>query len=175
MSPHPPHASSTPHDGPPTVLPPSALSIRSYRPADHATVAELNSYGLVAAGVPADADVYAGDLADNAAAYHTGRAVLLVGEIDGTVVAMGGLRPVDAETCEILRMRVAPSHQSRGYGRALLTALEERARQYGYTRVRLLTGPDQHPAIDLYQSAGYVEHTHRRFGNIAGIYLAKQL
>jgi ribosomal protein S18 acetylase RimI-like enzyme len=151
------------------------LSIRPYRPADHATLAALNAYGLAAAGVPANADVYSGDLDDNAAAYHTDRAALLVGEIHGMVVAMGGLRPVDADTCEILRMRVAPSHQGHGHGRALLMALEDRARQYGYARALLLTGPDQHPAVDLYRSAGYVEQDRQYFGDLDGIYLTRHL
>ncbi len=157
---------------PPT---PAALHIRTYRPEDHGAVTALNRYGLAAAGVPEDADVYAGDLDDVSANYLTGRATLLVGEVDDTVVAMGALAPIDGTTCEVVRMRVMPSHQGRGYGRAILDALEQAAVGMGYRRAVLLTGPQQRPAIDLYQSAGYSVTGTEQHGSLAGVRMAKQL
>jgi len=152
-----------------------SFQIRLYQTDDRDHVLALNRYGLQAAGVPADADVYAGDLDDITATYLTGRAVMLVGTIGKRVVAMGGLREVDQQACEILRMRVDPEAQGRGYGRVILQALEQHARQLGFSRATLLTGPDQHPAIDLYQSAGY-EHAGREdHGNLAGVRLTKSL
>lgn len=149
------------------------LVLRTYRPDDHDRVVALNRYGLAAAGVPLDQDGYAGGLDDVEVTYPKGRGVLLVGEIDGEVVAMGGLRPVEAGTCEILRMRVDPQHQGRGYGRAMLCALENCALRLGYERVTLLTGPDQHPAIDLYRNMGYREIAVEDHGGIRGVRLAK--
>jgi ribosomal protein S18 acetylase RimI-like enzyme len=151
------------------------LHVRLYRPADHATVIRLNAYGLAAAGVPVSEDVYAGDLDDIAATYLTGRAVMLVGEVEGTVVAMGALREADAQACEVLRMRVDPRHQRLGYGRTMLHALEKEARSLGYEHATLLTGPSQHPAIDLYYSAGYTHVADEVHGTVAGIRLAKDL
>lgn len=153
----------------------SDLCIRVYRPEDHEQVVALNRYGLAAAGVPLNADVYAGDLDDGAGAYREDRAVLLVGELDGTVVAMGALRPVDGDSCEILRMRVDPGWQGRGFGRTILTALEDHACRFGYTRATLLTGPDQHPALDLYVSAGYQQVAVETHGSLAGVRLTKDL
>ena len=153
----------------------SAVLIRDYEPADHGMLVELNRYGLAAAGVPEDADIYRGDLDDIAGTYLGQRGVMLVGEVEGAVVAMGGLWQVDAESCEILRMRVHPSHQGRGVARALLCALEDRARQLGYQNAALVTGPDQHPAIDLYRSAGYVQGKVEHFGELLGVRLAKRL
>jgi len=153
----------------------AALTIRVYRASDHAQVVELNSYGLAAAGVPADADVYAGDLDDIAASYRVGRATMLVGERDGAVVAMGALRPVDETTCEITRMRVAPEAQGNGYGKAILVALEHHARRLGYRRAVLLTGPDQHPAVDLYGASAYAVTAVEHHGDLTGIRMAKDL
>lgn len=152
-----------------------ALQIRAYRPNDHDYVIALNRYGLAAAGVPVDADVYAGDLDDIESTYQTGRAVMLVGEASGAVTAMGALREVDSDTCEILRMRVHPRYQGRGYGRAILHALENHARALGYQRAVLLTGPNQHPAIDLYESAGYAPIATEEHGTLAGIRMGRQL
>jgi GNAT superfamily N-acetyltransferase len=153
----------------------SALVIRDYEPADHETLVELNRYGLAAAGVPEDADIYRGDLDDIAGTYLSQRGVMLVGEVEGAVVAMGGLWQVDAASCEIRRMRVRPNHQGRGYARALLGALEDRARQLGYETALLVTGPEQHPAIDLYRSAGYEQGEVERFGELDGVRLLKRL
>lgn len=151
------------------------LVIRVYRPADHSQLVALNAYGLAAAGVPAESDVYAGDLDNITATYLTDRATMLVGELDQRIVAMGALHPVDAVTCEITRMRVSPHAQGRGYGAAILSALEDHARQVGYLHAVLLTGPDQHPAIDLYRSAGYMVIATEQHGTLTGARMRKNL
>lgn len=149
--------------------------IRDYEPADQETLVELNRYGLAAAGVPEAADIYSGDLDDIAGTYLNARGVMLVGEVDGVVVAMGGLWQIGAASCEILRMRVKPNHQGRGFARALLSALEDRARELGYQTAVLVTGAEQHPAIDLYRSAGYEKAEIESFGDLVGVRLTKGL
>jgi len=153
----------------------TALVIRDYEPGDHESIVALNRYGLAAAGVPEEADIYRGDLDDVAGTYLGRRGVMLVGEVAGEVVAMGGLWQVDDASCEILRMRVHPGHQGRGFARDLLTALEEWARRLGYQSAVLVTGPEQHPAIDLYRSAGYVQGEAELFGELVGVRLVKSL
>jgi GNAT superfamily N-acetyltransferase len=81
----------------------------------------------------------------------------LVLERDGVPVAGGGLKRLDAATCEIKRMFVIPEARGQGVARALLQALEGAARELGYTNARLDTGPEQPHAKALYESAGYVE------------------
>ena len=73
----------------------------------------------------------------------------LVGYDGERLVAMGGLRRIDQATGEIRRMRVHPCFQRQGLGQAVLTALEERARQLGYTRVVLDTSDRQEAARAL--------------------------
>lgn len=153
----------------------TSLRIRRYQPGDHPTVVALNAYGLAAVGVPSDADVYAGDLENIEHTYLTGRATLLVGELRGTVVAMGALHPVNTTTCEITRMRVHPDAQGHGYGKQILHALEDHARELGYHQAVLLTGLDQHPAVDLYQTAGYATIAVEHHGDLAGIRMHKDL
>lgn len=157
------------------VTSPTSLRIRRYQPDDHPAVVALNAYGLAAAGVPPDADVYAGDLDTIEHTYLTGRATLLVGELHGHVVAMGALHPIDVTTCEITRMRVHPDAQGHGYGKQILHALEDHARQLDYHQAVLLTGPDQRPAVDLYQAAGYTTIATERHGDLAGIRMHKHL
>jgi GNAT superfamily N-acetyltransferase len=79
----------------------------------------------------------------------------LVGSVDGTDVACGGVCRYDGETAEIRRMYVAPAVRGRGFSRTVLGALEDEARALGYARIRLETGIRQTAAIGLYRSAGF--------------------
>jgi GNAT superfamily N-acetyltransferase len=81
----------------------------------------------------------------------------LVGYEGTQAVAGGGLRRLDDGVAEIKRMYVRPSSRSRGVARALLKALEQTARELGYERIRLDTGPKQVHGLALYRSAGYVD------------------
>ena len=81
----------------------------------------------------------------------------LVGYEGADAVAGGGLRRLDDGVAEIKRMFVLPTARSRGVARALLEALEQTARELGYERVRLDTGPKQVHGLALYRSAGYVD------------------
>jgi GNAT superfamily N-acetyltransferase len=80
----------------------------------------------------------------------------IVGYADYAPVAMGGLRRHADGEVEIKRMYVAPDVRGHGYARAILAALEERARELGATRVVLETGERQPEAIRLYESSGYL-------------------
>ena len=75
----------------------------------------------------------------------------------GTAVAGGGVKRLGDGVAEIKRMFVAPELRGRGIARQLLVALEDAARELGYARVRLDTGPKQPHAEALYRSAGYAE------------------
>lgn len=66
-----------------------------------------------------------------------------------------GLRRHDAETVELKRMYVRHRHRRRGHGRALLHAVEARARAMGYERIILETGTAQPEALALYADEGY--------------------
>ncbi len=81
----------------------------------------------------------------------------LVGYEGVDAVAGGGIRRLDEGIAEIKRMFVRPVARSRGVARALLVALEETARDLGYGRLRLDTGPKQVHGLALYRSAGYVD------------------
>jgi GNAT superfamily N-acetyltransferase len=80
----------------------------------------------------------------------------VIAYVDGTPVGCGGLRGHAGTTGEIKRMYVEPDARGSGVGRAILRALEDRARDHGYARLRLETGMRQPEAISLYESAGYL-------------------
>ena len=79
----------------------------------------------------------------------------LVGHENDVAVCCGGIKRLEAEICEFKRMYVIPQARGRGFGRALLGALEARPRELGYGVARLDTGQRQAVAMRLYESAGY--------------------
>jgi GNAT superfamily N-acetyltransferase len=79
----------------------------------------------------------------------------LVGYLDGAPICCGGVKRLDDRHCELKRMYVAPEARGGGVGRALLRALEDAARELGYSVARLDTGPRQPGAQHLYESDGY--------------------
>jgi GNAT superfamily N-acetyltransferase len=100
----------------------------------------------------------------------------LVGYEDERAIAIGGLRPLEADgICEIKRMYVVPGAQSRGAGRALLAALEDKARELGYARVRLDAGRAQTRSIALFAKTGYIEIPRYNDNHIAVYFGEKQL
>lgn len=84
-----------------------------------------------------------------------GGAFVVISE-DGQPIGCGGLRRRDAVSAEIKRMYVRDTYRGRGYGRALLHALEQRARELGYDRIVLETGTAQPEALALYGASGYL-------------------
>lgn len=82
---------------------------------------------------------------------------LLVAEVDGAAVGVGGIRPVEGEGMEVKHLFVAPSARGRGVGRLLLRELEHRAVELGADRVVLDTNRDLDAANHLYRAEGYAE------------------
>ncbi|MGD0272749.1 MAG: GNAT family N-acetyltransferase [Gaiellaceae bacterium] len=80
----------------------------------------------------------------------------LVARLDGSPVGCAGIcRCEGAQTAELRRMYVAPEVRRTGVARALVTALEEKARELGYGTLRLETGPEQPEAVHLYETSGF--------------------
>jgi len=92
--------------------------------------------------------------------------VIVARDDDGTALGCGALRMLGADVAEIKRMYVHPVARGRGVARAVLAALEQTARDRGWTTLRLETGPLQTAAIALYQSGGYTPIP--AFGGYAG-------
>lgn len=66
-----------------------------------------------------------------------------------------GLGYVDDDTPQ-LGIALMPEHRGRGFGRHLMLAALDAARQHGYQQVSLTVHP-QNPAIALYESCGFVK------------------
>ena len=81
---------------------------------------------------------------------------LFVVLMDGSMTAAGGgFRRYDTTTCEVKRMWTHPDYRRLGLAARVLGALEEAARNAGYIRLILETGPRQPEAEAFYAKRGY--------------------
>jgi len=102
----------------------------------------------------------------------------------GRLVAAGGFRPTDAgyederaaeNAAELHRMRVAPTHQGRGNGRALLSELERRALAAGFRLLLATTAVRQRSAVEFYPAAGYREVGRSTYGDYDLVHFEKEI
>ncbi len=84
----------------------------------------------------------------------------IVGDVDGRIVAVAAYRREPDGRASVHRVAVHPDMQRRGVGRALMAALEDRARRAGVTSLYLDTSIGQVAAQKLYTSCGYAEVSH---------------
>jgi ribosomal protein S18 acetylase RimI-like enzyme len=115
------------------------------------------------------------DIDDIEGTYLGNRGEFLVGELDGEVVAMGGFRRKTEKMAELKRMRVHPNYQRRGFGQAILTELERRAKSLGYSVFCLDTMSTMLPAQRLYSKNGFMQTGTKKLGTFVTILCEKAL
>lgn len=152
------------------------MRIRRYRWSDLDTLLALHQVCLAEVGIlPGDGVYYDDDFPRLHELYIAAGGDFLVGECAERVVAMGGIRPVEPRVAELCRLRVHPEFQGRGFGDGMLTALEERAAELGFQRVRGDTTLSQATALVLYRRHGWRETGRQRVGDHTVIYGEKRL
>jgi ribosomal protein S18 acetylase RimI-like enzyme len=82
---------------------------------------------------------------------------ILFALLDDEAVGTVALLPHAEQVFELTKMAVAPGHQGRGLGRALLNATLDRARERAAQSVILYSNTLLEPAIALYRSIGFAE------------------
>ena len=89
------------------------------------------------------------------AALPGGYHAILVARVSEEIVGCLALRKLEDGACEMKRLYVRPSARGSGSGRALVEASIVKARQLGYSTMRLDTLPRMDAALALYLSLGF--------------------
>ena len=76
---------------------------------------------------------------------------MLLAELSGDIVGTVGLRFLSEGVAEMKRMFVLPDFQGQGIGNTLMLSFIEKARELGYTSIKLDTIPELDKAIELYK------------------------
>ncbi len=151
------------------------LIIRRYQQADHHAVCELHNKALKAANAHFGNGKWDDDMKDVEGIYLLPGGEFLVGTINDQIVAMGALRKMSEQKAEIKRMRVEPELQGRGYGQAIISQLEQRARKLGFIELQLDTMVIQVAAQRLYEKNGFREFRRATLGGHECIFYEKKL
>jgi N-acetylglutamate synthase-like GNAT family acetyltransferase len=91
----------------------------------------------------------------------------MIGEIKNTVVACGGFHRLNKNVAELKRIFVQPAFRQQGIAQGLIMALEQRAKELGYTEIWLETATLPEDSTRLYKKMGY--HEIPGFGEYVGL------
>lgn len=100
--------------------------------------------------------------------YIAPRGCLYLALHGDTAVACVGIRPFDADICEMKRLYVRPEARGTGIGRTLAIRAIDFARTAGYRAMRLDTLPSMRGAHALYAALGFQPIPPYRFSPVAG-------
>ena len=119
-------------------------------------VAELRVMFREYAAWVGDGCFWVRDFEDELAAlpgYYT--ALFVARDGDGALVGSAAVKHLPDGTAELKRLYVRPSARGTGLGKRLATAAIERARELGYTVMRLDTLTKMETALGIYASLGF--------------------
>ena len=132
------------------------LEIRDFEPRDLRDVLALNVRATDPNADPMESARTRPELL-NIPEHFQGDGAFLTGFVDDELVAMGSVRPESGLSYRVDFLRVAMSRQRRGYGRALMAALEGRAAMLGAHSIVLDTTAEQVAGQRLFAAIGYRE------------------
>jgi putative acetyltransferase len=87
--------------------------------------------------------------------FERGGYFVVILDKNATVVATGGLYPLENGSLELRKMYLLSAHRRKGLGQWMLTTLLEKARDLGFERVELDTASVLKEAIALYKKNGF--------------------
>jgi GNAT superfamily N-acetyltransferase len=141
-----------------TVLLRDEVAIRDGDPDSDAALACIAAYYrlLVERIAGAHPDMFTLPLPD-AGKYRPPHGAFLIAWSDDLPIACVSLRPLEPGVAEVKRLWVDPIARGQGLARRLMRALETRARDLGYDRLKLDSNTVLAEAIALYRSDGWQE------------------
>lgn len=151
------------------------LNIRRYKPQDGEIIWELHKKALKGVNAYIGSGKWDEDMKDVQKAYIQSGGEFLIGALGAEIVAIGALKKLTNSRAEIKRMRVEPELQGRGFGQAILSHLEQRARELSFTELQLDTMVIQLAAQKLYEKNNFREFKRAMLGGHECIFYEKSL
>lgn len=159
------------------------VTIRQIEQSDNAALASIIRKALEEFGANKPGTVYYDETTDHLfEAFHAAPAsIYFVAEKDGEILGGAGIYPTNAlppDTCELVKMYLAPAARGLGLGRQLITLCLETAKAKGFSRVYLESMPELKKAVGIYEQFGF-QYLTAPMGNSGhcgcGIWMLKNL
>jgi putative acetyltransferase len=90
--------------------------------------------------------------------FRAKRSAYFILEIDGEVGGGAGIYPtknLPADTCELVKIYIAPPYRGKGYGQMLLEKCISEAKKQGFKKMYLESMPELKTAISMYHKNGF--------------------
>ena len=100
---------------------------------------------------------YAEKTLEQLSSYLPPEGIYYVLQVQGKIGGMGALKTLKKGVGEIKRMYIRPEYRKKGYGKAMLTQLLKKGKEFGFSTVRLDTGKFMNAAQYVYRSVGFQE------------------
>ncbi len=138
------------------ILPPI---LRTINVNDNSRLAEIIRQSLLDFNAAKPGTVYYDPSTDNLTELFTkAGSRFYVLEIEGKLLGGAGIYPTEclpSGTCELVKFYIDVSARGKGYGRLLINACENAARELGYSTIYLESIPELNIALPLYEKMGY--------------------
>ncbi|MFX0108448.1 MAG: GNAT family N-acetyltransferase [Candidatus Hodarchaeota archaeon] len=108
-------------------------------------------------GSDGNAREYVEQMVDEFLALEPPAGFVLVLEVDNKVAGMGLIKTIGEGIGEVKRMYIRPRYRGKGYGHEIMRMLVTRAKELGYSTLRLETADFMPAALRVYHSAGFKE------------------
>ncbi|WP_026770088.1 GNAT family N-acetyltransferase [Asinibacterium sp. OR53] len=159
------------------------VNIRPIAQTDNAALASIIRKALEEFGANKPGTVYYDETTDHL--FETFQAepasIYFVAEKDGALLGGAGIYPTNAlpaDTCELVKMYLAPAARGLGLGRQLINLCLETAKAKGFSRVYLESMPELKKAVGIYELFGF-QYLTAPMGNSGhcgcGIWMLKNL
>ncbi len=159
-----------------------SILIRKIQPADDAQLAKIIRHSLEEFGAARPGTVYFDPTTDHLFdLFKKDRSAYFVATKDHEVLGGGGIYPTEnlpADTCELVKLYLAPKARGFGLGKLLIQTCEKAALAENFKRIYLETMPELNIAVPLYEKLGY-SYLQKALGNSGhtgcGIWMIKEL
>jgi len=136
-----------------------SILIRTIQPSDNPHLSKIIKSALEEFGANHPGTVYYDASTDTLSeVFKQEGSVYFVATLKEEIVGGGGIYPTDglpADTCELVKMYLAPQARGTGLGRTLIETCISFAREYGYKNIYLETMPELKQALNVYAKFGF--------------------
>jgi putative acetyltransferase len=135
------------------------ITIRTIELKDNAALAIIIRNSLAEFGANKPGTVFFDDTTDHLfELFQQPGSIYFIAEKDGQILGGGGIFPTESlppETCELVKMYLAPDARGKGLGKLLIEKCLEFAKGFGYLQVYIETMPELRKAVSVYEKFGF--------------------